>query len=143
MRARRLVLVPFLAVLMAVGGLGVLSPGVPTASAAPVSAAPRAGTPVSSAAMCSGRLAKVVSFSTGQLRVYKSRTSACAMTVAARPGPRRAMSVSIQPRGGHARAESGRFTRYAGPVTVHALNRCVRASGKVAGGGGSTGWILC
>lgn len=37
----------------------------------------------------------------------------------------------------------GRFTKLAGPVTVHALNRCVRASGSIAGTAASTGWILC
>jgi hypothetical protein len=35
------------------------------------------------------------------------------------------------------------FTRQAGPVTVHALNRCVRATGSVSGTSRSTRWILC
>ncbi|MEU1483643.1 hypothetical protein [Streptomyces sp. NPDC005752] len=92
---------------------------------------------------CSGRLVKTVSFSTGSLRVYKSRAYACAVTVAKKPGARRAMRVSLQPRGGRAVVDSGRFTKLAGPVTVHALNRCVRASGSVGSSSGSTGWILC
>lgn len=53
------------------------------------------------------------------------------------------MRVSLQPRGGGAAVDSGNFTKLAGPVTVHALNRCVRASGSVAGVSASTGWILC
>ncbi|MEU4260537.1 MULTISPECIES: hypothetical protein [Streptomycetaceae] len=95
------------------------------------------------ASACSGRLVKKVTFSTGSLRVYESRAYACAVTVAKKPGTRRAMRVSLQPRGGRAAVDSGNFTKLAGPVTVHALNRCVRASGSVAGVSGSTGWILC
>ncbi|MER5770012.1 hypothetical protein [Streptomyces sp. NPDC001985] len=92
---------------------------------------------------CSGRPDKTVKFATGELRVYKKRGSACAVTLAKRPGPRRSMSVSLQARGGRAKIDKGRFTRKAGPVTVHAHNRCVRASGQVSGVGRSTGWILC
>nr|WP_307128968.1 hypothetical protein [Streptomyces sp. B1I3] len=99
--------------------------------------------PAQAASPCSGRLVKTVAFATGSLRVYESRAYACAVTVARDPGARRAMRVSLQPRGGRAVVDSGRFTRLAGPVTVHALNRCVRASGSVAGSSGSTGWILC
>lgn len=126
-RTRRL-LVNLLAVLVAAGLLVLAGPGTPRADAATA---------------CSGRLVKTMTFSTGELRVYKSRQYACALTVAKRPGARRAMSVSIQPRGGRAAIDAGVFTRQAGPVTVHALNRCVRASGTVAGRGASTGWILC
>ncbi|MFJ8748433.1 hypothetical protein ACIREO_03670 [Streptomyces sp. NPDC102441] len=95
------------------------------------------------ASPCAGRLVKEVTFSTGSLRVHKSRAYACAVTVAKKPGARRAMRVSLQPRGGRAVVDSGKFTKLAGPVTVHALNRCVRASGSVGGSSGSTGWILC
>ncbi|MFI9624824.1 hypothetical protein [Streptomyces sp. NPDC052042] len=94
-------------------------------------------------AACSGRLAKTVPFKTGELRVYKSRAYACAVAVAKKPGPKRPMSVTIQPRGGGPVVDSGQYTRQAGPVTVHALNRCVRASAAIAGKSGSTGWILC
>ncbi|CAL9291482.1 hypothetical protein SUDANB25_01911 [Streptomyces sp. SudanB25_2051] len=117
------------AAVVAAGVLGVAGPGVADAEAARL-------------AGCPGRLAKTVKFATGELRVYKNRQYACAVTVA-KPGPRRPMSVTLQPRGGRALADSGRFTRQAGPVTVHALNRCVRATGAVSGRGGSTGWILC
>lgn len=127
-RAGRL-LIHVLAVLIAAGFLVLAGPGTPRADAA--------------ATACSGRLVKTMTFRTGELRVYKNRQYACAMTVAKKPGARRAMSVSIQPRGGRAAVDAGAFTRQAGPVTVHALNRCVRASGFVAGKGASTGWILC
>ncbi len=95
------------------------------------------------AALCPGRLVKTVTFSTGSLRVYKSRAYACAVTVAKKPGARREMKVSLQPRGGRAVVDQGKFTTRAGPVRVHALNRCVRASGSVGGSAGSTGWIGC
>ncbi|MFD4898448.1 hypothetical protein [Streptomyces sp. NPDC058411] len=104
---------------------------------------PTGPAPAQAASACSGRLVKTVTFSTGSLRVYKSRAYACAVAVAKKPGARRAMRVSLQPRGGRAVVDSGRFTKLAGPVTVHALNRCVRASGSVGGSSGSTGWILC
>ncbi|WP_405698089.1 hypothetical protein [Streptomyces sp. NBC_01185] len=104
---------------------------------------PAGSAPAHAASACSGRLVKTVTFSTGSLRVYKSRAYACAVSVARKPGARRAMRVSLQPRGGHAVVDSGAFTSLAGPVTVHALNRCVRASGSVGGSSGSTGWILC
>ncbi|MGA5419461.1 hypothetical protein [Streptomyces lavendulocolor] len=125
----RRLLTHVLAVLVAAGFLVLAGPGTPRADAA--------------ATACSGRLVKTMAFATGELRVYKNRQYACAVTVAKRPGARRAMSVSVQPRGGRAAVDAGRFTRQAGPVTVHALNRCVRASGTVAGRGASTGWILC
>ncbi|WP_328888938.1 hypothetical protein [Streptomyces sp. NBC_00316] len=95
------------------------------------------------ASVCSGRPAETVKFPTGELRVYKSRGYACAETVTTKPGKRRAMSVRLQARGGGPVVDSGRFTTLAGPVTVHALHRCVRASGSVAGASASTGWILC
>lgn len=95
------------------------------------------------ASVCAGRPAKTLTFGTGELRVYKTRSYACALAVAAKPGARRRMSVQIQPRGGRPVIDSGSFTRQAGPVTVHALNRCVRVSGTISGRTGSTGWILC
>lgn len=117
-----------LVVIMAVTVLTVAAPAVQQADAA---------------APCPGRLARTVTFTTGELRVYERGHYVCAVTVAKRPGARRSMSVSLQPRGGRAATDSGRFTRRAGPVTVHALNRCVRATGSVAGTSRSTGWILC
>ncbi|MFG2600794.1 hypothetical protein [Streptomyces sp. NPDC048462] len=100
-------------------------------------------TGANAASVCAGRPAKTLKFGTGELRVYKNRSYACALAVAAKPGARRKMSVQIQPRGGHPVVDSGRFTRQAGPVTVHALNRCVRVSGTISGRTGTTGWILC
>ncbi|WP_443032239.1 hypothetical protein [Streptomyces sp. CA-278952] len=92
---------------------------------------------------CSGRPAKTVEFSTGELRVYKSRAQACAVTVAKKPGKRRTMSVTLQARGGRAVTDKGSYTKMAGPVTVNALNRCVRATGAIGRKSASTGWILC
>ncbi|MGW6457763.1 hypothetical protein ACWF94_17930 [Streptomyces sp. NPDC055078] len=115
---------------MAVAGLTVAGPGIHSAEAA-------------TSVTCSGRPLKTLRFATGELRVYKSHRRACAVTVAKRPGARRWMSVSLQPRGGRPVVKKGFVKRKAGPVSVHALNRCVRASGKVAGVGRSTGWILC
>ncbi|MFH8471660.1 hypothetical protein [Streptomyces sp. NPDC018000] len=95
------------------------------------------------ATACAGRPAKKVDFKTGELRVYKSRSYACAVAIAKKPAPRRKMSVLIQARGGSPVVDSGTYTRQAGPVTVHALNRCVRATATISGKSGSTGWILC
>ncbi|MFC8272418.1 hypothetical protein ACFUJR_07725 [Streptomyces sp. NPDC057271] len=117
-----------LAVLLTAGALTLAGPGGARAEAASV---------------CGGRAAKTVTFATGELRLYRSRQYVCALAVAKRPGVRRTMSVSLQPRGGRPVVDRGQFTRQAGPVTVHALNRCVRATGSIAGRSGSTGWVLC
>lgn len=92
---------------------------------------------------CAGSLVRTLPFSTGEVRVYKTRDRACAMTVARTPGQRREMSVSIQPRGGFPVRDAGRFTRYAGPVSVHAISRCVYVKGSVGAGSVDSGWILC
>ncbi|MFI1400691.1 hypothetical protein [Streptomyces sp. NPDC020681] len=114
---------------MAAGLLAVAGPGTQQAEAV--------------ASACSGRPQKTYRFTYGELRIYKSRNYACAVTVAKRPGMRRAMSVSLQARGGRPAGDKGTFTQQAGPVTVHALNRCVRATGAISGVARSTGWILC
>ncbi|MEU7066295.1 hypothetical protein [Streptomyces sp. NPDC046161] len=126
----------FAAALWLVGG------ALPTASPA------RAATATATAAerdRCAGRPAKGVPFPSGggELRVYKSRARVCAVTLASHPGERRRMAVSVQPRGGVPVADAGRFTRYAGPVTVGAISRCVYARGNVAAGSADSGWILC
>ncbi|MFD4140666.1 hypothetical protein OHS70_24145 [Streptomyces sp. NBC_00390] len=116
------------ALLTAVAALTLTGPGLQQAEAV---------------ARCPGRLVKSVPFTTGELRVYEHRQYVCAVTLAKRPGIRRPMAVSLQARGGRPDKDRGRFVRQAGPVTVHALNRCVRATGSVAGTSRSTGWILC
>ncbi|MFE0653303.1 hypothetical protein ACFVZH_32520 [Streptomyces sp. NPDC059534] len=103
---------------------------------------PGAGT-AEAASVCHGRPTRTYAFATGELRVYRTRHYVCAVTVAKRPGARRPMTVSLQPRGGRPAVRAGRFDRQTGPVTVHALNRCVRAYASVAGIGRATGWILC
>ncbi|MDX3849229.1 hypothetical protein [Streptomyces sp. AK02-01A] len=117
-----------LAVLIAAVALVLTGPGAPAAEAASV---------------CSGRPRETLSFAAGELRIYKARHYVCALTVAKDPGARRAMSVRLQPRGGHPVGGGGSFAHRAGPVTVHALNRCVRATGAILGEQRSTGWILC
>ncbi|MEV7522115.1 hypothetical protein [Streptomyces sp. NPDC091371] len=113
-------------------GVGGLFAGVPAHAAA------EAGS-----GLCGGRLVHTLPFGTGEVRVYKTRTQACAVTVARVPGERRRMTVSIQPRGGVPVRDAGSFTRYAGPVTVGAINRCVYVRGSVGAGGADSGWILC
>ncbi|RSS35479.1 hypothetical protein [Streptomyces sp. WAC08241] len=108
----------------------------------PFPGGPGAGT-ADAVSVCQGRPARTIAFSTGELRLYRTRQYVCAVTVAKGPASRRVMSVSLQPRGGRPAVRTGRFDRQAGPLTVHALHRCVRASGAVAGKGTSTGWILC
>ncbi|MFE3324690.1 hypothetical protein [Streptomyces sp. NPDC059176] len=117
-----------LAALAIVAALTLVGPGVYEAQARSV---------------CSGRPVKRLGLPMGELRIYKKRHYACALTVIKKPGRPRAAFVSLQPRGGRAAVDSGRFARQAGPVTVHALNRCIRVSGSVGGRTVSTGWVLC
>lgn len=120
--------------------------GVPVGSAQVGSAqagAVQAGAVRAASEGCGGRLARTLPFSTGEVRIYKSRTQACAMAVARVPGERRPMEISIQPRGGAPVRDAGRFTRYAGPVTVGAISRCVYVRGSVGAGSVDSGWILC
>ncbi|MEU3740186.1 MULTISPECIES: hypothetical protein [unclassified Streptomyces] len=96
-----------------------------------------------SSGRCAGHKVRTLSFSTGKIVVYKSRGYICAVTVAKRPGARKTMSVSVQARGNRPARDKGRYTRQAGPVTVHAGHRCVWVKGAVGAGGISSGWILC
>ncbi|MEU3945677.1 hypothetical protein [Streptomyces sp. NPDC029526] len=95
------------------------------------------------AAHCPGRKVRTVSFSTGVVAVYKRGGYRCAATLAKKPGTKRTMSVSIRARGGRAVADTGRYRRHAGPVTVYAGQRCVWVKGRVGGGSADSGWILC
>ncbi|MFJ3879568.1 hypothetical protein ACIPW5_19200 [Streptomyces sp. NPDC090077] len=101
--------------------------------------------PPASAAVggCGGELVRTMPLPGAEVRVFKSRTQVCAMTVALRPGERRHLAVSVQPRGGVPVGDAGQFTRYAGPVTVGAVNRCVYVRGAAAAGSVESGWILC
>ncbi|MGY0486425.1 hypothetical protein [Streptomyces sp. WG-D5] len=95
------------------------------------------------AAVCGGHHARTLRFETGRTVLYKNRGYLCAVTYAKRAGERRTMSVSVQARGNRAVVDKGRYTRHAGPVTVHAGNRCVRVKGSVGSKSVRTGWILC
>lgn len=95
------------------------------------------------AASCPGRKARTLTFSTGAVVVYKRGGYRCAVTVAKKAGKRRTMSVSIRARGGRPVVDKGLFRRHAGPVTVHAGQRCVWVKGRVGGGSADSGWILC
>ncbi|MFH8288652.1 hypothetical protein [Streptomyces sp. NPDC018059] len=106
-------------------------------------AGPGVGAAHALAGPCVGHKVRTLPFSTGRVEVFKTRGYVCAVTVAKRPGARKAMSVSVQARGGRPVRDKGRYTRRAGPVTVHAGHRCVRVTGAVSGRGVSSGWILC
>ncbi len=108
-------------------------------------AGPGAGTAHAAALAgpCAGHKVRTLPFSTGRIEVFKTRGFVCAVTIAKRPGARKAMSVSVQARGSRPARDQGRYTHRAGPVVVHAGNRCVRVTGKVSGRGASSGWILC
>ncbi|MFG2196151.1 hypothetical protein [Streptomyces sp. NPDC048639] len=94
-------------------------------------------------ALCPGRKVKTIDFSGGKVQVYKSNRIKCAVTIAKSPGERRRMSVSIQARGSHPRADSGWFTHHAGPVKVTAGGRCVFVRGAVGDKSVKSGWVLC
>lgn len=114
---------------LCVGGLFVAAPAAQAAQAA--------------TGGCPGRLAGTLTLAAGEVRVYKSRTRACAVTVARVPGERRQMAVSLQGRGGVPVRDVGRFTRYAGPVTVGTVGRCVYVKGGMGVESAESGWILC
>ncbi|WP_406398683.1 hypothetical protein [Streptomyces uncialis] len=95
------------------------------------------------ASYCSGRVVRTVPFSGGEVVVHKKAGYVCAATVARRSGPRRAMSVGVQARGNREVLDRGRYRSHAGPVVVHAGNRCVRVSGSVGGRSVRSGWIMC
>ncbi|GHA70074.1 hypothetical protein ACIQRS_11605 [Streptomyces termitum] len=101
------------------------------------------GSSAEAASVCQGRPARTVAFATGELRLYRTRQYACALVVGRRTAPPGKLTVSLQPRGGRAAVVTVRSGRQAGPVTVHALNRCVRASATAAGRSAATGWTLC
>ncbi|WP_306320440.1 MULTISPECIES: hypothetical protein [unclassified Streptomyces] len=130
-RGQRRVLAPTLSVLSVLIASTLLVVGGPTV------------TGVQAASLCGGHHARTLRFETGRTVLYKSRGYVCAVTYAKRAGHRRAMSVSVQARGNLAVADKGRYTRHAGPVTVHAGHRCVRVKGSVGSKSVRTGWILC
>ena len=116
------------AVLAASGALALAVPG--TAQAA-------------EAGSCAGREVRTLPFSTGIVHVYKRNGYVCAVTVARNPGVKRVMSVSVQARGNRPVVDKGRYKQLAGPVTVHAGQRCVWVKGAVGRDSVSSGWILC
>ncbi|WP_026150350.1 hypothetical protein [Streptomyces prunicolor] len=95
------------------------------------------------ALVCPGREVVTLPFSTGTVHVFRRGEYICAYTAPKRSGAKRTMSVSVQARGNRPVVDRGRYTRRAGPVTVHAGHRCVRVKGAVGGGSVSSGWILC
>ncbi|MFG3286536.1 hypothetical protein [Streptomyces sp. NPDC048111] len=100
-----------------------------------------AGGSADASAACAGRPVRTVGFSAGELRLYKGNGYACAVTEAKSPGARRPMTVTIQARGSAPAGDSGAYTQRAGPVTVHAGSRCVRATGAISGASAQTGWV--
>lgn len=104
---------------------------------------PGGGTAQAAGGACHGHKVRTVGFSTGKVVIYRKGGYVCAMTFAKRPGPRRAMSVSIRALGSRAARDKGRFTHHAGPVTVHAGHRPVWVRGSVGGGKVSKGWLRC
>ncbi|MGW1954102.1 hypothetical protein ACWCPI_15305 [Streptomyces sp. NPDC001920] len=92
---------------------------------------------------CEGRKVKTYPFSTGTLYVYKKRGYVCAITKAKNPGRMQWMMVSVQARRANPVVDQRHYRYQAGPVTVHAGQRCVRVEGRVGRGSVSKGWILC
>ncbi|MFJ8631594.1 hypothetical protein [Streptomyces sp. NPDC093568] len=118
-------------------GLALLTASGLLAVAAPTQA--QAAAPTS----CAGRKVKTYPFSTGTLYVYKKRGHICAITLPKNPGRQQWMMVSVQAYRANPVIDEGLYTRRAGPVTVHAGQRCVWVKGRVGRGSVSKGWILC
>ncbi|MEU0476920.1 hypothetical protein [Streptomyces olivaceus] len=98
---------------------------------------------VSAASAGPGRRVRTLTFATGSVLVHRSGGYVCAVTVPGKPGTERQMSVGVRARGGRAVVDSGSFAHRAGPVGVHAGNRCVWVTGEVAKSPVGSGWILC
>ncbi|MFE9171652.1 hypothetical protein ACFYNZ_19375 [Streptomyces kebangsaanensis] len=120
-----------------------LALGVAVLTGAGMLALTAPGTAEAAASTCSGRQVKTIPFATGSLHVYKRDGYVCALTLAKNPGPQRPMSVTVQARGNRPVTDKGRYSRQAGPVTVHAGRRCVRVAGSVGSQSVRSGWILC
>lgn len=118
-------------------GLAVLTASGLLAVAAPTQAQAAAPT------RCEGRKVKTYPFSTGTLYVYKRRGHVCAIVFPSRPGRLQTMKVSVQAYRANPVTDEGLYSRRAGPVTVHAGQRCVWVTGRVGSGSVSKGWILC
>ncbi|MFF7972684.1 hypothetical protein [Streptomyces sp. NPDC007905] len=116
------------AVLAASGALALAVPGTATAA---------------TDGACAGREVRTLPFGAGVVHVYKRNGYVCAVTVARKPGVKRVMSVSVQARGNRPVVDRGRYKHHAGPVTVHAGQRCVWVKGSVNNDSVSSGWILC
>ncbi|MEV7685772.1 hypothetical protein ACFW1F_25470 [Streptomyces bungoensis] len=95
------------------------------------------------AGSCAGQEVRSLPFGDGVVHVYKRRGYVCAVTVARQPGAKRVMSVSVQARGNRPVVDKGSYRYLAGPVTVHAGQRCVWVKGSVGRQSVSSGWILC
>ncbi|WP_329276551.1 hypothetical protein [Streptomyces sp. NBC_01451] len=120
-----------------------LALAVLTASGVLALAGPATADAAAGAAACSGRKVRTLTFSTGEVRVYRRSGYICAVTVPKRPGARQWMSVSVRARGGRPVVDEGLFSKRAGPVTVHAGRRQVWIQGAVGRGSVSSGWIRC
>jgi hypothetical protein len=95
------------------------------------------------AANCPGRKVRTLPFATGSVLVHRRGGYVCAVTVSKKPGTRQKMSVGLRARGGRPVVDEGRYAYRAGPVTVHAGQRCVWVTGRVGGHAVDSGWILC
>ncbi|MFE0252553.1 hypothetical protein [Streptomyces sp. NPDC059010] len=122
-------LVVGLALLTASGVLAVAAPTEAQAQTAPTG--------------CAGRKVRTYPFSTGTLYVYKKRGHVCAIVKPKSSGRAQWMMVSVQAYRANRVEDEGKYTSWAGPVTVHAGQRCVWVKGKVGSGSVSKGWILC
>ncbi|KUO01906.1 hypothetical protein [Streptomyces caeruleatus] len=118
-------------------GLAVLTASGLIAVAAPTQAQ------AADATRCEGRKVRTYPFPTGTLYVYRKQGHVCAIVLPRRPGREQTMTVSVQAYRAMRVTDEGQYTRRAGPVTVHAGQRCVWVKGRVGSGSVSKGWILC
>lgn len=92
---------------------------------------------------CAGHKVRTYKFPTGVLNVYKRDGYVCAITLPKDPGRLQKMSVGVQAYHAMPVVDEGHYRHRAGPVTVHAGQRCVRVSGRVGRESVTKGWILC
>lgn len=95
------------------------------------------------AAYCPGRKVGTLQFATGSVLVHRRGGYVCAVTVPGGPGVPQRSWVSVRVRGGRPVVDEGRHAHRAGPVTVHAGQRCVWVKGGAGGRATGPDRALC
>ncbi|MFB7663529.1 hypothetical protein ACFC1R_06195 [Kitasatospora sp. NPDC056138] len=120
------------------------SSGSPSPKSPPSKAA---ANPYSAGQLCGSGYKVIDSHSLGGASVYLLFNSAtgtnCVATLADQIRGPVPMNATLTVQGGGAASDPGTFTEYAGPVTEHASNTCVKWGGSYQGNAWTSGWSHC